>query len=167
MKNRKILVMRHAKSSWSDSGLKDFDRPLNKRGERDAPRMGRYLAEAGILPEQIVASPAARAKATILAVADAASLEPDVINWNEDLYFGSSGAYLEAIQGCSDMANVVMTIGHNPMTERLIYALSGDRFNEAVPTAAIACFSADVESWTELKPEDCTLEWFVKPKELN
>lgn len=159
--------MRHAKSSWSDSDLKDFDRPLNKRGEKDAPRMGRYLAEAGILPEQIVASPATRAKATILAVADTVKLEPSIIKWNEDLYFGSSGAYLEAIQGCSDLANVVMTIGHNPMTERLIYALSADSFNDTVPTAAIACFSADVDSWSDLKPEDCTFEWFVKPKDLK
>lgn len=164
---RTILIMRHAKSSWNNSDLKDFDRPLNRRGERDAPRMGRYLKESGVVPMQIVASTAARAKATVLAVAEHSGVEPSVIGWEEDLYFGSSGAYMEAIRGCSDRVETVMTVGHNPMTERLIQTLAGSSFRENVPTAAIACFTTDAGLWSDVAPENCSFEWFVKPKDLG
>lgn len=161
-----ILLMRHAKSSWDDSSLRDFDRPLNSRGKGDAPKMGSYLNEITMTPDLIVSSPAARAKATILEVIKELGLEESVITWNEDLYYGSSKAYLDAIQSASEDVNVVMTVGHNPMTENAIAALSDKPFNEHVPTATIACFEANVPSWSDVGVGSCRLKWLVSPKSL-
>jgi phosphohistidine phosphatase len=161
-----ILLMRHAKSSWDDSSLRDFDRPLNSRGKRDAPRMGLYLSEIGTAPDLIVCSPAARAKATILRVVKELGLNEDVITWEEDLYFGGSDSYLNAIRRAPENAQIVMTVGHNPMTESAIASLSDKSFNEHVPTATIACLETEVESWSDVSVGSCKLKWLVSPKKL-
>ena len=158
--------MRHAKSSWDDSSLRDFDRPLNKRGKKDAPRMGAYLNEIGMIPDMIVSSPATRAQATILGVIGELGLKQSVITWNEDLYYGSSDAYLTAIRSADDSVTTVMTVGHNPMTESAMETLSDKLFHNHVPTAAIACFEVNVDSWKEVGPGKCKLKWFVIPKDL-
>lgn len=161
-----ILLMRHAKSSWDQEGLRDFDRPLNNRGKKDAPKMGAYLKEIDLIPGLIVSSPAARAKATIQGVVNELGLKEDVINWDEDLYYGSSKAYLKAIRSASENMDVVMTVGHNPMTEDTMAALSNTPFHQPVPTAAIACFELNVDTWKEVAPGVCTLKWLVTPKDL-
>lgn len=166
MMTKTILVMRHAKSSWDDRELKDFDRPLNKRGKKDTPKMGRHLNKKKLKPGRIICSPAARAKATIMGVLTELDVNEDILTWNEDLYYGDSRAYLDAVRSADNLTDVVMTVGHNPMTEYLIAQLSDRPFHEKVPTAAIACFTADVSSWGEIKPGMCRLDWFVKPKSL-
>jgi len=163
---KKILIMRHAKSSWSDEKLKDFDRPLNARGKKDAPKMGRYLKELGIAPDQIFSSPAERAKLTTLAVAKELDLNSDVIHWDEELYFGNPMAYLNAIRSAEQDSNVVMTVGHNPMSAEIMSALSFQSFTHQVPTAALACFEADVENWKDVKQSGCKLLWIVSPKDI-
>ena len=163
---KKILIMRHAKSSWSDEKLRDFDRPLNSRGKKDAPQMGRYLKELGIAPDQIFSSPAERAKQTALAIAKEVELNEDVINWDEELYFGNPMAYLNAIRSADEKSSVVMTVGHNPMSAEVMSALSLQSFTHQVPTAALACFEADVENWNDVKQSGCKLLWIVSPKEL-
>jgi phosphohistidine phosphatase len=161
-----ILLMRHAKSSWDDSSLRDFDRPLNSRGRRDAPRMGLYLSEIGIAPDLIVSSPAARAKATILHVVKELGLNEDVITWDEDLYFGGFDTYLNAIKNAPENAQIVMTVGHNPMTESAITALSDKPFSEHVPTSTIACFETEAGLWSDVNVRSCKLKWLVSPKNL-
>lgn len=163
---KKILIMRHAKSSWSDEKLRDFDRPLNSRGKKDAPKMGRYLKELGITPDQIFSSPAQRAKLTALAVAEEVDFNPDSIHWDEELYFGNPMAYLNAIRSANENSSVVMTVGHNPMSAEIMSALSLQSFTHNVPTAALACFEADVENWKDIKQSGCKLLWIVSPKEL-
>lgn len=163
---KKILIMRHAKSSWSDEKLKDFDRPLNARGEKDAPKMGRYLKELGIKPDQIFSSPAERTKQTALAVAKELGLNSDNIHWEEDLYFGNPMAYLNAIRSAEQDSTVVMTVGHNPMSAEIMSALSFQSFTHQVPTAALACFEADVENWKDIKQSGCKLLWVVSPKDI-
>lgn len=158
--------MRHAKSSWDDSSLRDFDRPLNSRGKRDAPRMGSYLSEIGVIPDMIVSSNAARAKGTILRVVKEIGLKEDVIIWDEDLYHGSSEAYLNAIRNTGEEVSMVMTVGHNPMTEIAIADLSDRPFNEHVPTATIACLEVNADSWNDVKPGTCKLRWLMSPKSL-
>ena len=159
--------MRHAKSSWNSPGLKDFDRPLNKRGKEDAPRMGRYLKELGLIPDQIFSSPASRAKSTILHVIKELGLSEEVIMWDENLYFNGQSAYLEAIKEADDQSEIIMTVGHNPMTEDSIAVLSGNNRSKAIKTATIACFEFETDSWKDIKFEAKALKWIVGPKDLK
>lgn len=159
--------MRHAKSSWNNPGLKDFDRPLNNRGKRDAPRMGRYLKELQLVPDQIFSSPAARAKATILNVIKELDIPESSIKWNEDLYFKGPEAYIKAISSADDSSEIVMTVGHNPMTEDAIDTLSAGSSNKAIKTATIACFEFEADSWKNIKFEVKALKWIVGPKDLE
>ena len=163
---KKILIMRHAKSSWSDEKLKDFDRPLNARGRKDAPKMGRYLKELDIIPDQIFSSPAERAKLTTLAVAKVLDLNSEDVHWDEELYFGNPMAYLNAIRSAAENSKVVMTVGHNPMSAEIMSALSLQSFTHQVPTAALACFEVDVENWKDVKQSGCKLLWIVSPKNI-
>jgi len=96
-----LLLLRHAKSDWNDSSLKDFDRPLATRGERDAPRIGKALRKRGQLPDLIISSPAARAKATIEAVAKAAKLDLE-IRFDEAVYGASSAELIKLVLGLRD-----------------------------------------------------------------
>lgn len=166
METRKILMMRHAKSSWEDSSLSDFDRPLNNRGLRDAPRMGAWLREIGVIPDLVISSPAARAKATALHVTGELELNRKEIVWDQDLYFNGSRAYIDAVRNADDIISTVMTVGHNPMTESAIASLSEKPFNHTVPTAAIACFEFKADSWKNLETGSCKLLWFMRPKDL-
>lgn len=162
----KILMMRHAKSSWEESGLKDFDRPLNKRGKRDAPAMGEFLRDSGMKPDLMISSPAARAKATALHVAKAAGLELQDIHWNENLYFNGAMAYVEAIRSAGSNVKIVMTVGHNPMTESAISILSDKPFHKAVPTAAITCLKVNGSTWQDVLEGSCSVLWMKRPKDL-
>jgi len=164
--NKTILLMRHAKSSWGDSNLKDFDRPLNNRGKKDAPIMGQLLRKLNLIPDVIVSSPAARARATVLSVAGELGVDEETISWNEDFYYGGAKDYLDAIMHASDACSVVMTVGHNPMTEQAIAELSDKRFDDAVPTATIACFEVQEENWKDVREGECTLKWVMSPKDL-
>ncbi|MEX0944227.1 MAG: histidine phosphatase family protein [Balneolaceae bacterium] len=165
--SKKILIMRHAKSSWDNSSLRDFDRPLNERGERDAPRMGRYLQELGMIPNQIVSSPAARAKATILKVSEEVGYHENKILWNEDLYFKGSNAYIESIRRMNDESEVVMAVGHYPMVDEVVSGLHGQMLKKHFGTATIACLESESEQWSDVEPGSCKLLWMVSPKELS
>lgn len=157
--------MRHAKSSWKNPGLRDFDRPLNKRGKKDAPRMGQYLKELQLIPDQIFSSPAERAKSTILKVIHELNLPVSRITWDENLYFNGAQSYLDVIRSADDSSEVVMTVGHNPMTEDAISTLSGYTSQKAIKTATIACFEFTVDSWQNIQPGPDALKWIVGPKD--
>ncbi|MDZ7717372.1 MAG: histidine phosphatase family protein [Balneolaceae bacterium] len=166
-KSKKVLLMRHAKSSWDNPGLRDYDRPLNKRGLRDAPRMGRYLKQLQLIPNQIFSSPAERAKSTILQVIQELDLSVSQITWDENLYFNGAKSYLDLIKTADDSSDLVMTIGHNPMTQDAISALSAHTSTKAIKTATIACFEFPAESWQTIQPGPDALKWIVGPKDLK
>lgn len=162
---KKVLIMRHAKSSWSDSSQKDFDRPLNSRGERDAPEMGNYLNGLGIRPGYVISSPARRAKQTVLLLTKSLGYDQSQINWNEDLYYSGAEAYLEALRNVPEQVNTALIAGHNPSVEEVISNLSGRR-DLAITTANIACFETNIDSWSDLKKETCDFKWLVTPKTI-
>ncbi|MEP7357774.1 MAG: histidine phosphatase family protein [Anaerolineales bacterium] len=145
-----LLIMRHAKSSWGDSSLPDRDRPLNARGERDAPRMGQLLRREGLVPQAIVASSAARARATAQAVAEASGFEGD-IDFNDALYQASPETYREALQTLKDSVDLALVVGHNPASEELLAELTGE--DEHFSTAAIARVALDIERWADWTDE--------------
>ena len=131
-----LFLLRHAKSDWNDSSLRDFDRPLAARGERDAPRIGKALRKRGPLPDLIISSPAARAKATIEAVTKAAKLNLE-IRFDEAVYGASSPELISLIRGLPDKNSCLLLVGHNPGFEDLIGRLSVSRTSREASSLAI------------------------------
>ncbi len=108
-----IILMRHAKSSWKETDLADHERPLNKRGEKDAPRMGKLLRDHNLVPQVILSSTAVRCSQTAEAVADKIDYKNEVI-YSPTLYLAEPQTYLDALQGLSDDVDCVLVVGHNP-----------------------------------------------------
>ncbi len=159
-----LLVLRHAKSSWDDSSLRDFDRPLAPRGERDAPRVGKALRKQGAAPDLIISSPAARAKATIKAVIKAAKLEVEP-QFDEAIYGASSAELMKLIRRLPEERLRVMLVGHNPGFEDLVGRLTSSQ--ERLPTAALACIEFQIDRWEDVEDEKGKLAWLITPKQLD
>ena len=160
--------MRHAKSSWADAGLTDFDRPLNKRGLRVAPQMGEFVHLQGIAPDLVISSTANRAKSTAMLFAEACEgVEKDQLTFTAEFYHAPASIYVDQVLAMHDESvNVLMFVGHNPGMEELVETLSGCW--EPMPTAAIACFDLGIESWDELQtPLTARLKHVWRPKELD
>lgn len=165
MEKKRILFMRHAKSSRGDS-MRDFDRPLNSRGQKDALKLGEYLKGLSICPDQIFCSPAERAKQTALTLKDTLGCNRNRIIWDEELYHGSAKAYLNAVRSAGESSSIVLAIGHNPMIAEVMGALTARNFVHHVSAAAMGCFETDALTWTDVQPQSCKLLWFVTPGEL-
>jgi len=161
-----ILIMRHAKSSWSNPYLKDFDRPLNSRGKNDAPKIGLLLKEKRVIPEKIYCSPAKRTRSTLKKVLKEFSGDKSIVEFTDDLYFRGNEAYLSAIASTPSDIEIGMTVGHNPMTEEFISILSSTPVDVPIKTATVACLTAEIENWSDLKPGSCKLQWIIGPKDL-
>lgn len=167
-----ILLLRHAKSDWGDPGLADFDRPLAKRGLKDAPLMGEALALFDCVPDTIVSSPAQRARQTAELVAKACGYPPKNIQWTDSFYGGGRADMIVALQRLPNQIESAMLIGHNPTLEETAVTLlaanaggDGDgAINLRVPTAGLLCLEADITAWAELEPGDTILRWFLLPK---
>lgn len=166
---KQILLMRHAKSSWDNPELKDFDRPLEERGLNDAPMMGRFIMESNYKPGMVISSPAQRAKETTQLIREAAKIEESQISWNEDLYFGSIQDYIAAIQTASDEYERIMLVGHNPLMENTAGTLAGAGQKVALrmPTAALVCLESFAETWEAVAPATCQIKWMMIPKVLK
>lgn len=153
MKNE-LLVLRHAKSAWNTNAPTDFERPLSKRGRRDAPRVGRFLAGEGLAPDYVVASPAERARQTVVAVCEPLGIGEAEINWDERIYHASTGALMDVLSECPEGARRVMIAGHNPGLEMLVQTLCRhpvpmpDDY-KLMPTAAVAHLEIPVP-WREI-----------------
>jgi phosphohistidine phosphatase len=163
MKN--ILILRHAKSSWRDLALADIDRPLNKRGKRDAPRMGILLREEDLVPDLIISSPALRARKTAKAVSKNSGYEGE-IDIQKDFYPGDPDSFIEAFYSIANEIDRVLIVAHNPGLEELLYVLTGE--SARLPTSALAQVSLPVDKWLDLDDDTegkLVNLWLVK--ELN
>jgi phosphohistidine phosphatase len=161
MKN--LLLLRHAKSSWEDSSLPDFERPLNGRGRSAAPLVGKFMRERKLRPDLVISSPAQRARETIALVLEAARIETE-LRYDERIYEASAARLVEVISQVEDDKREVMLVGHNPGFENLLKLLTGE--TERVPTAALSRIILNSEKWNEAGARGGRLEWLVKPKEL-
>ena len=160
-----LLVLRHAKSSWNDSALADHDRPLNERGERDAPRIGDLVRQQRLTPTVIISSDAVRARMTAEAVADAAGYAGE-IRFENLLYGASPDDILVVLRAVEPNAGTVMIVGHNPGFEALVGHLTGER--QDMPTAALAQIELPIDRWPELDESTRgTLVELWRPKELE
>jgi len=158
-----LLLMRHAKSSWDTPQQKDFDRPLNERGRRVAPLMGRYLRRQKIHPDLVLCSPAERAKETAGLFTAAAQLSGE-LRLDERIYDASVYTLLQVVSQVEDDASSVLMIGHNPGLEELILRLTGQI--RRMPTAALASIQLDIERWADVREMSGRLDWIQRPKEL-
>lgn len=166
---RELLVLRHAKSAWDTGAPTDFDRPLAKRGRRDAPRMGRWILDQGLVPDCVVSSPATRARQTAELVLGEIGLDAEAVRWDERVYDAGVADLLAALQDCAPECRRVLLIGHNPGLESLVRRLGGSTVREAgpekfFPTAALAhlVLSGDWED-----PGTATAAAIVRPKTLR
>jgi phosphohistidine phosphatase len=161
-----LYIVRHAKSSWDYPELTDFERPLNKRGRRDAPFMGALLADRGDAPELLVASPATRAAATARAFAEAFGRDFDEVVALPALYEADVDSYLEIVRGVDDSYGSAMFFGHNPETTELAELLTGETIDN-VPTAGVVGVEANVETWKDVAPDNCRMKFFDYPKKYK
>jgi phosphohistidine phosphatase len=140
-----LLLMRHAKSSWKDESLDDHDRPLNKRGKRDAPRMGELLRDQQCVPDYILCSSARRARKTAECVAFAAGVRGET-RITPDLYMVPPARILEILAQTPEPCRCLLLIAHNPSLEELFEQLTGE--SRAFSTAAIAHLQWSIDSWS-------------------
>ncbi len=158
-----LLLLRHAKSSWKQPEQPDHDRPLNKRGKKEAPKVGKYLKENDLVPDMILSSTARRAHDTAQAVAEACSFEGQ-INLYQDLYLSEPACYLDILHCLPDDARRVLVVGHNPDMEEFLILLTD--VNEPMTTAALAVVDLPISSWQELnEATDGRLHTLWSPRE--
>ncbi|MCK4726403.1 MAG: histidine phosphatase family protein [Anaerolineales bacterium] len=147
---KKLLIFRHAKSSWKHPELADHDRPLNKRGKRDAPRMGELMREHDMVPDLIISSTAKRARQTADFVADTSGYQAE-IQFERSFYAAEPEALIDILQQVADNNECVMVVGHNPDLEELLEMLTGDW--ERMPTAALALIELAINEWARISLE--------------
>ncbi|GGG93649.1 SixA phosphatase family protein [Pedobacter zeae] len=158
---KQLLLVRHGKSDWGNLDLKDFDRPLNKRGKENAPEMAERLINRGFTFDLIVSSPAKRAKSTAKYFAEAYHL--DQIQYEESIYEASTRTLLNVVNHLPDDANTVMMFGHNPGFTDFANELSGsDIYN--IPTSGMALISFPFDSWQMISKGTGELVFFDYPK---
>ncbi len=168
--SRELLIMRHAKSDWSSGAATDFDRPLNMRGSRDAPKMGGWLKAQGLVPDYIIASPAQRAKETVLAVCAELEVDEEAIHWESRIYEAALNTLLQLLEQIPDSASCILMVGHNPGLEAVVHVLSGSSVplsatGKGFTTANIAWLKIP-ESGSALDMGCGQLEQLVRPSEL-
>jgi phosphohistidine phosphatase len=150
---KKLFLVRHAKSSWSFPDLEDIERPLNKRGKRDAPFMGNVLSENNIKPDLLISSPAERAYITAKSIAEKIDYPLEKIKVIENLYHGSFKNTLVTLKSTDNKSNSIMVFGHNPALTDLSNYLS-NQYIENIPTCGIVEIDLRVDNWNEID-EDC------------
>jgi len=160
---KRLFLCRHAKSSWKDLSLHDIDRPLNKRGKRNAPMMGKRLSGYGTVFDSILSSPARRALKTARKLAKKTGFSRKDISVVDDMYGASPGRLLELIQGIADTCSTAALVGHNPETTTLANMLGRlDIYN--VPTCGIVALDFNVASWKDVREGRGSLVFFDYPR---
>lgn len=169
---RRLLLLRHAKSSWGTPGIKDFDRPLAPRGIAAAARMGRYLTDNDLVPDLVLCSPAERTRQTVTLVLEAAGEQPEV-RFEEALYHEGKAAMLSLLAAVDAGIGTVMIIGHNPTIAECAFNLAAPgaaglrtAISTKFPTAALAVLEFPGNEWASVEPGSAELKAFVKPRAL-
>jgi phosphohistidine phosphatase len=171
--NKQLVLLRHAKSSWDDPFLDDFDRPLSKRGRRAGNHLSAWLRKHDIRPDLVLCSPAVRTRETLALIAEAIGDKANIVH-DKALYLAEADDLLAGIRKAEPDAASVMVIGHNPGLQDLAIALlpssakkSRAKLSEKFPTATVALFSIPIASWADLQPGEATLTKFVRPADLD
>lgn len=166
-----LTLLRHAKSGWDDPVARDFDRPLNPKGQRAAAMMGRHMKAEGLAFDHVLASPAVRVVETLVQVATGygSDLAPA---WDQRMYLASAGTLLDLVHDLPEGADRVLLSGHNPGLEELVLLLCAENpLRDAVavkfPTASLAEMRFDVSRWSGVTPGHGALVRFTRPRDLD
>jgi len=162
---KKFTLIRHAKSSWSDASLKDFDRPLNDRGIRDAPRMAAKLLEMLGEVDLIVSSPANRAISTALVFAKAFGIKSEDIHLKDELYHAYPEEVMKVLHAIDDKHKSVFIFGHNPTFTTIADTFSKD-YIDNVPTCGASIIASSADEWASINESNAKLVNFIYPKML-
>jgi phosphohistidine phosphatase len=159
-----LILMRHAKSTWTHEIKDDRDRPLAKRGQKDISAIGHLFKEEKLMPQVMLLSPAARVRQTADLLVDKIGFQGDEYILNS-LFMGEVDAYVKELRRVPDEAEVVLVIGHNPSLEGLLQMLTGEV--QSMPSAGTACLAVEIDTWKEFSGNcPAKLICFWKPKEL-
>lgn len=173
MKN--LSILRHAKSGWDAAVERDFDRPINKRGERGADLIGQYARRKGYAVDRIVASPAVRVTGTLDIFQPAAGLAAIEPHWDRRIYLASAATLLDVLRDAGGDAQHLLICGHNPGLEDLILMLvpetTDDSYRaiveEKFPTSALARLELDIAGWRDLDAGQARIADFIRPRDLD
>jgi len=158
-----LILVRHAKSSWDEPGLSDFDRPLNERGKKDAPEMAERLKEKGLELDVFVSSPAKRAKRTARFFAEAFDVDKDQIVLIDELYLATREAFINAVKNIDDKHHTAALFSHNPGITEFASSLTNVRIDD-MPTCAMFALQLDADSWKKLEEGEKKFLFFDYPK---
>jgi len=161
-----LSLVRHAKSAWDDPELEDFERPLNARGRRDAPRMARLAADQYEMVPTLLTSPAVRAITTARRFAEAFDSDPRSMRIDARLYEASAGDWSEVIQSQPDDSANLMAFGHNPGISAFAGWLCPELQGIDMPTAAIVTLRLDLSSWADTRPDCASKLAYWRPRDL-
>lgn len=161
---KRLVLLRHAKSSWSDDGLPDSERPLSGRGERDAPRMGARLHEHGVRPDLVLSSPALRARSTARHVAQATDYPAAAIRLEASLYLAAPEEILAVVAAQADAVDCLLVVGHNPGLTELTNLLLPELELANLPTAGTVVVDCATERWAEVRNAQRRLVYYDYPK---
>jgi len=158
------VIVRQAKSSWSDPKLEDIDRPLNKRGYRDAPFMASLLHGKGFVPDAIISSPAKRALTTAYFFAEEWGIDSEFVQVEDSIYEAYPEELIELAHQFDDSWNTVFTFGHNPTITDLVNRYTSDHISN-VPTCGVIVIKSKAEKWSTLSSRNSKLEDYFFPKQ--
>ena len=163
---RKLTLIRHAKSSWEDISLSDHDRPLNKRGKRDAPFMAQLMASRGWRPDRLISSTAVRARTTAFEFAEALNIAEGDVLLREQIYEASSASLINLIAGLDNQWSEVALFGHNPTFTMVANLFYRNDFLDNLPTCGIVEIEAPaVTDWTDMSPDNAQVVAVHYPKQ--
>ena len=162
MKN--VYFIRHAKSSWDDSSLRDSERPLNKRGLRDAPFMAKLLKGKGVQADMIISSPANRALTTAKYFASEMNLPDEKFDINNIIYGAYPEDVLRLVKNVDNSVNTLLVFGHNPTFTGIVNRFTED-YIANVPTCGIVKIEADIDSWSAFNESNAVQTEFYYPKQ--
>ena len=170
---RRLLLLRHAKSSWADPKQQDFDRPLNARGNAAAQTVASFFTVTNLQPDLVLCSAALRARATLAHLVPVFSRDTEILI-ERRLYMASAPKLLERVHEIDDAAQMVLMIGHNPGLERFARMLAGSgsdddlaALNAKYPTAALAILEFDTGTWRDVAKGSGRLSEFLSPRDLD
>lgn len=161
-----LVLIRHAKSSWDDPLLTDFDRPLNKRGKKDAPRMAKRFKERDITPDLLYTSPARRARKTCAAFSEILGIRESAIRTEHRLYHADEDTLLDVVQGISDKHDTILIFGHNPGFTGFANMLTEETIVN-IPTTGIVYITFPAKKWKDIAPGKGKLRFFDFPKRYS
>ena len=161
-----LYLLRHAKSSWKYPNLDDFERPLNKRGRKNAPLMGSILKKLDAKPDLIISSPAARASMTARIISEQMNYPLEKIRYDESIYASSENELLHIIAEIDDQVTKAMLIGHNPGLTSLAN-LIGDSPISNIPTSGVCCIELSISSWANIWKHRGKIIFFEFPKKCT